>query len=98
MCAQDPCEGQKLGNEDTIFPPISYTTTVRHEFKQGYSRISRSHAPTVLSQTYTPKTLAPFNGKDGGWILLTMNGIVFGVTAGHEFYRPGAHALEFFWG
>ena len=44
-----------------------------------------SHAPTVLFQTYTPKTFAPFDGKDGGRILLTINGIVFGVTAGHEF-------------
>ena len=36
----------------------------------------RSHAPIVL---YTPKTLAPFDSKDGGWIFLAMNGIVFEV-------------------
>ena len=29
---------------------------VSHEFKQGYSRMLRSHAPTVLFQTYIQKT------------------------------------------
>ena len=44
-------------------------------------------APTVLFQTHTPKTEAPFDGKDGEWILLAINGIVFDVTAGREFHR-----------
>ncbi|KAJ2925985.1 hypothetical protein H1R20_g11092, partial [Candolleomyces eurysporus] len=42
----------------------------------------------VLFKTYTPKTLEPFNGKDGGRILLAINGIVFEVTAGRNFYGP----------
>ena len=79
-----------------VFPPISSPKTVPHEFKQGYSWMPRSHAPTVLFQTYTPKTLVPFDGKDGGRILLAINGIVFDVTAGRGFYGPGAHQLEFF--
>jgi len=48
----------------------------------------KSHPPTVLFKTYTPKTLEPFNGVDGGRILLAINGIVFDVTAGRHFYGP----------
>jgi len=47
------------------------------------------HAPAVLYKTYTPKTLAPFSGRDGGRILLAIDGIVFDVTAGRNFYGPG---------
>lgn len=77
-----------------VFPPISTPKTIPHEFKQGYSWMPKSHAPTVLFQTYTPKTLAPFDGKDGGRILLAINSIVFDVTAGRNFYGPGARSFE----
>ena len=81
-----------------VFPPISAPKTVPHEFKQGYSWMPKSHAPTVLFQTYTPKTLVPFNGKDSGRILLAINGVVFDVTAGRNFYGPGAHSsFELLW-
>jgi hypothetical protein len=49
----------------------------------------KSHPPTVLFTTYTPKTLEPFSGLDGGRILLAINGKVFDVTAGRNFYGPG---------
>jgi len=49
----------------------------------------KSHPPTVLYKIYTPKTLEPFNGRDGGRILLAINGIVFDVTSGRNFYGPG---------
>ena len=48
----------------TLFHPKDRHST--HDFKQGYSLMPRSHVPTFLFQTYTPKTLAPFDGKDGG--------------------------------
>lgn len=48
----------------------------------------KAHPPTVLYRIYTPKTLEPFSGKDGGRILLAINGIVFDVTAGRNFYGP----------
>ncbi|KAG9312537.1 cytochrome b5-like heme/steroid binding domain-containing protein [Chiua virens] len=75
--------------EKMIFPPISKPKHVPHEFKQGYSWMPKSHPPAVLFQTYTPKTLVPFDGKDDGRILLAINGIVFDVTAGRNFYGPG---------
>ncbi|KAG6852665.1 hypothetical protein C0991_010102, partial [Blastosporella zonata] len=48
----------------------------------------RAHPPTVLFKTFTPKTLEPFHGKEGGRILLAINGIVFDLTAGRNFYGP----------
>ncbi|THV02569.1 cytochrome b5 [Dendrothele bispora CBS 962.96] len=75
--------------ERIIFPSASATPkSVPREFKSGYSWMPKSHPPTVLFKTYTPKTLEPFNGKDGGRILLAINGQVFDVTAGRNFYGP----------
>ncbi|KAF8896854.1 cytochrome b5-like heme/steroid binding domain-containing protein [Gymnopilus junonius] len=71
-----------------IFPPTSKPKTVPNEFKSGYSWMPKSHPPTVLYKIYTPKTLEPFSGRDGGRILLAINGIVFDVTAGRNFYGP----------
>jgi hypothetical protein len=42
-----------------VFPPPPTS------FKSGYSWTPKSHPPGVLFTTYTPKTLEPFNGKDG---------------------------------
>jgi len=71
-----------------IFPPISTPSSIPHEFKSGYSWIPKSHPPTLLYKSYTPKTLEPFHGKDGGRILLAIDGIIFDVTAGRSFYGP----------
>jgi len=48
----------------------------------------KTHQPTVLFRVYTPKALAAFSGNDGERILLAINGIVFDVTAGRNFYGP----------
>jgi membrane-associated progesterone receptor component len=74
-----------------IFP--STPTTVPNEFKAGYSWMPKTHPPTVLFRTFTPQTLEPFSGKDGSRILLAINGIVFDVTAGRNFYGPSAYYL-----
>ncbi|KAG6812080.1 hypothetical protein H0H92_004444 [Tricholoma furcatifolium] len=71
-----------------IFPSVSRQKSIPNEFKAGYSWMPKSHPPTVLFKVYTPKTLEPFNGKDGGRILLAISGIVFDVTAGRNFYGP----------
>ncbi|KAJ3992415.1 cytochrome b5-like heme/steroid binding domain-containing protein [Lentinula boryana] len=71
-----------------VFPSTSLPKEIPHEFRNGYSWLPKSHQPTVLFKTYTPKTLAPFHGKDNGRILLAINGTVFDVTAGRNFYGP----------
>jgi len=73
-----------------IFPSVNLPPKpVPTEFKSGYTWMPKSHPPTVLFRIYTPKTLAKYDGTDGGRILLAINGTVFDVTAGRSFYGPG---------
>ena len=83
-----------------LVPPIAYyiyslafpDTSVRSgitEWREGYSWRPAQHPPTVLFKRYSPKTLAPFDGKDGARILLAIKGTVFDVSAGRGFYGPG---------
>jgi membrane-associated progesterone receptor component len=76
-----------------LFPPSKPPTTVPSEFKQSYTWMPKGHPPTLLFQTYTPKTLFPFDGQDGKRILLAIQGVVYDVTAGRNFYGPGEHTL-----
>ncbi|KAI0364620.1 cytochrome b5 [Pilatotrama ljubarskyi] len=78
-----------------IFPSSSVPKTVPNEFKNGYTWMPKSHPPTLLYQTYTPKTLAPFNGQDGKRILLAIKGVVYDVTAGRNFYGPNGMYANF---
>ncbi|KAJ8508866.1 hypothetical protein ONZ45_g8902 [Pleurotus djamor] len=71
-----------------LVPSPSRPKSIPNEFKAGYSWMPKSHPPTVLFKTYTPKSLEPFNGKDNERILLAINGTVFDVTAGRNFYGP----------
>jgi membrane-associated progesterone receptor component len=71
-----------------VFPSTKTPSKLPGDFKGGYSWIPESHPPTLLYKTYTPKTLDPFHGKNGGRILLAIDGIVFDVTAGRSFYGP----------
>jgi membrane-associated progesterone receptor component len=77
-----------------IFPSTSLPRKPPAEFKAGYSWMPRSHPPALLFTIYTPRTLAKFDGRDGGRILLSISGTVFDVTAGRGFYGPGK-ALPF---
>ena len=71
-----------------VFPSTSVPARPPAEFKEGYSWMPKSHPPTLLFKTYTPKTLQPFNGEEGKRILLAISGVVYDVTAGRNFYGP----------
>ncbi len=45
--------------------------------------------PAVVFRTYTPRTLLPFDGRDGRPVFLAVRGRVFDVSAGRNFYGPG---------
>lgn len=78
--------------QSIIFPSPSRArspTEVATSYEKSYSWMPANHPPTVVFQTYTPRTLAPFHGRDGGRILLAIDGKVFDVTAGRSFYGPG---------
>lgn len=78
-----------------IVPSTSVPRKPPTEFKAGYSWMPRTHAPSLLFATYTPRTLEKFNGLDGGRILLAIAGTVFDVTAGRGFYGPGERFEQF---
>ncbi|TGZ81406.1 cytochrome b5 [Ascodesmis nigricans] len=46
-------------------------------------------------QTFTPRTLKPFNGADQPTVLLAVQGDVFDVTSGASFYGPGGPYANF---
>lgn len=71
-----------------VFPSTKAPAKPPTEFKEGYTWMPKSHPPTLLFKTYTPKTLAPFNGENGQRILLAIKGVVYDVTAGRSFYGP----------
>jgi len=77
-----------------IFPSKSNQSTIAHEFKSSYSWMPKSHSQVVVYTVYTPESLAPFDGKDGGRILLAIDGIVFDVSNGRHFYGPGVFSVE----
>jgi len=72
-----------------IFPKVSPPSETPNDYNKSYSWMPKSHPPTVIFETFTPKTLAKFDGKDDGRVLLAINGTVFDVTAGKSFYGPG---------
>lgn len=71
-----------------LVPSTTVPKAIPTEFKNGYSWMPKAHPPTLLFQTYTPKTLEPFNGQEGKRILLAIKGVVYDVTAGRNFYGP----------
>jgi membrane-associated progesterone receptor component len=72
-----------------FFPSTSVPRTPPTESNAGYSWMPRTHTPALLFTTYTPRTLAKFDGHDGGRILFAIAGIVFDVTGAKGFHRPG---------
>ncbi|TFL02009.1 cytochrome b5 [Pterulicium gracile] len=71
-----------------LLPSQKISSEVATEFKSNYTWMPKSHPPTVLFKSYTPKTLQPFDGVKNKRILLAISGMVFDVTAGANFYGP----------
>ncbi|KAJ2959116.1 hypothetical protein NQZ79_g5403 [Umbelopsis isabellina] len=52
--------------------------------------VAPKHPEVMLFKTYTPKELRAFDGtSDNGRILMAVNGSVYDVTRGRNFYGPG---------
>lgn len=50
--------------------------------------LPKGPAPIVF-QTYTPRTLLKYNGKDNAPVYLAVRGKVYDVSSGRNFYGPG---------
>ncbi|WFD43981.1 Dihydrodipicolinate synthase [Malassezia psittaci] len=79
---------------DDFTPPISEARQ-RLDTSSAYTALPLEHPKSTEFVTYTPKTLAIYDGTggddsvDGSRILLAINGRVFDVSSGKNFYGPG---------
>ncbi|KKY28814.1 putative dna damage response protein [Phaeomoniella chlamydospora] len=51
--------------------------------------------PPIVYQTYTPRTLLPFNGLNNSPVFLAVRGKVFDCSPGRNFYGPGGPYSNF---
>lgn len=58
-------------------------------YNESYNWKPEKHPKCTVWKRYTPKTLEPFSGRDGGQILLAIDRKIFDVTNGRNFYGPG---------
>lgn len=81
-----------LGEDFT--PPVSQARQ-RLDTSSAYTALPLDHQESIEFVSYTPKTLALYDGTgseaspDGSKILLAINGKVFDVSSGRNFYGPG---------
>jgi len=54
--------------------------------------IASRHRASVVAHAHALAELAAFTGKDGGPILSAVDGIVFDLSAGRDFYGVGGGA------
>ncbi|KAI8351469.1 cytochrome b5-like heme/steroid binding domain-containing protein [Choanephora cucurbitarum] len=57
--------------------------------------IKPEHPETTVFRNYTPLELLPFDGKDGARIFIGVNGSVYDVSQGSNFYGPGGPYANF---
>ncbi|KAK0567121.1 Dihydrodipicolinate synthase [Tilletia horrida] len=77
-------------------PPLTPSSSSKQQQSQSssgplpYSHLPRAHPETVVWTRFTPRTLAVHDGSGGSKskILLAINGRVFDVTKGRNFYGP----------
>ncbi|CDH57957.1 cytochrome b5 [Lichtheimia corymbifera JMRC:FSU:9682] len=57
--------------------------------------IPAKHPDVIVFKNYTPKELEPFNGTNDTRVLMGVNGSVYDVTRGRNFYGPGGPYANF---
>lgn len=81
-----------------LTPTLTRARSATCHAGNSYSFLPDEHPPTAVWRRYTPRTLAVHDGSglssgknagEGGKILLAIEGRVFDVTKGANFYGPG---------
>lgn len=75
------------------WPSTHLPSPLPTEHSHGYNWLPPKHPETTIWKLYTPRSLAAFDGKDGGRILLAIDRNVFDVSTGKGFYGPGEHII-----
>ncbi|KAI8137521.1 cytochrome b5-like heme/steroid binding domain-containing protein [Fennellomyces sp. T-0311] len=58
--------------------------------------IPAKHPDVIVFKNYTPKELTPFDGTgEDGKVLMAVNGSIYDVTRGRNFYGPGGPYANF---
>ncbi|KAI8642343.1 cytochrome b5-like heme/steroid binding domain-containing protein [Parasitella parasitica] len=57
--------------------------------------ILAKHPQVLVFKNYTPVDLLPYNGRNNSRILMGVNGSVYDVTQGQNFYGPGGPYANF---
>ena len=76
-----------------LFGAILYTIYL--SFRPAAPATLPKPPPPVVFRTYTPHTLLPYNGEDGGPVYFAVRGKVFDVSRGRNFYGPGGPYSNF---
>ncbi|WFD34486.1 Dihydrodipicolinate synthase [Malassezia cuniculi] len=77
-------------NSSTLRPTVAHAR-LRMDPSHSYSALPTEHVKATVWNRYTPRTLAVFDGtgkEASDRILLAINGKVFDVTSGRNFYGP----------
>ncbi|KAK9478178.1 cytochrome b5-like heme/steroid binding domain-containing protein [Lipomyces japonicus] len=84
---------------NAVLAVISIYLVYRQIFPQSKQassgRDSSDVVDPVVFTTYTPETLAPFNGVKQPQVLMAIKGKVYNVTSGKAFYGPGGPYSNF---
>lgn len=96
----DQCTDQKKANNHALpsagfFSPLNvlllgtllYTTYALY-LKRSPLPTLPPEPPSTVFRTFTPRTLLPYNGANGGPVYFAVRGRVFDVSAGRNFYGP----------
>lgn len=77
-------------NSRTLRPTVAHAR-LRMDPNVAYSALPPEYLPSTVWNRYTPRTLAVYDGTDKSGsdrILLAINGKVFDVSSGRNFYGP----------
>ena len=103
MCASPPqCDQPSLTTpSQTLFTPINilllslFVIIAYFQLRPKPALVIPPPEPSIVFQTFTPRTLLPNNGTKGAPVYLAVRSRVFDVTSGKQFYGPGGPYSNF---
>lgn len=88
------CDVCRTVHSNALFTPLNVILllllgyTLWATLKPSLPPLLPKEPPATVFRTFTPRTLLPFDGKDGRPIYFAVRGRVFDVSTGRNFYGP----------